>query len=85
MAVRPHKHPMVVLPMAVRVAKISKDALQTHMHFLVRLLLLEAGSTPRLVGLTETEDEVSLMLPDSPDLMDVVGDMVRLLAPARLW
>ena len=53
------KHPLVFLPMRLRIAKLEKHAVKSHMHLLVKLLLLQPhGSTPRLVSFTETEDEV---------------------------
>ena len=53
------KHPLVFLPMRLRIAKLEKHAVKSHMHLLVKLLLLQPhGSIPRLVSFTETEDEV---------------------------
>lgn len=78
-------HTLFHLPLRLRVCLLAKGAVPAYTHFIQRLLLLERGTAPRLVSFCETEDEVSLLLPDSPELDEVARDTPGLSLSPNTW
>lgn len=69
--VKPHPHPIFVLPCKLRLAKIRKADVKFHAYWILKLFMFPTDTG--FVSFTETEDEVSLVFPATDAMEEVLG------------